>query len=66
MTPSQFGALATLAGMSYSASRRAAALVLVNGLTQARAAAKAGISVQGVSQALQRIKRAQRLVADAK
>lgn len=65
MTPAQFTALASLAGMLDSPSRRAAELVLVNGLTQAQAAVLAGISVQGVSQALQRIKRAQRLIAAA-
>lgn len=66
MTAQQFDALATLAGMQDSDSRRAAGLVLVHGLTQAAAASQAGITVQGVSQALQRIKRAQALVAAAK
>lgn len=65
MTPAQFAALAALAGMLDSPSRRAAELVLVHGLSQAQAALQAAITVQGVSQALQRIKRAQGLIAAA-
>lgn len=65
MTPTQFTALAALAGMLDSPSRRAAEIVLVHGATQAQAALHAGITVQGVSQAIQRIKRAQRLIAAA-
>ncbi len=65
MTKQQFDALAELAGMLDSDSRRAAGLVLVDGLTQAHAATQASITVQGVSQAIKRIKCAQALAVAA-
>lgn len=57
MTDNQFTALATLIGLRQSASREAARLVLVDGLSVIDAAARAGITQQGANQAVLRCRR---------
>jgi DNA-directed RNA polymerase specialized sigma24 family protein len=58
MTLDQFDALAALIHMRQSASRNAARLVLVDGLSVLDAARQCGISVQGANQAVLRCRRA--------
>ena len=58
MTPAQFDALAALIHLRQSASRDAARLVLVDGLSVLDAASRCGISVQGANQAVLRCRRA--------
>lgn len=65
MTPEQFEALAALAHLRQSASRDAARLVLVDGLSVIDAAARAGITQQGANQAVLRCKRALELARAA-
>lgn len=68
MTAEQFAALAELLRLRQSASREAARLVLVEGMSVGEAAQRAGISSQGVSNALASCQRGielARLVAGA-
>ena len=58
MTPDQFDALAVLIHLRQSASRDAARMVLVDGLSVIEAAAQAGITQQGANQAVLRCRRA--------
>lgn len=55
MTPAQFDALAKLLRLR-DPSREAARLVLVDGLAGVAAAAATGVSAQGVSNAVQRVR----------
>ena len=55
MTPAQFDAVAKLLRLR-DPSREAARLVLVDGLAGVAAAAATGVSAQGVSNALQRVR----------
>ncbi len=65
MTPAQFDALAALISLRQSASREAARLVLVDGLSVIDAAAQAGITPQGANQAVLRCRRALELARAA-
>jgi len=65
MTPEQFEALATLCRLRQSASREAARLVLVGNLPLGDAAAQAGITLQGASQAVIALRRALGLARSA-
>lgn len=65
MTAHQFAALATLISLRQSASRDAARLVLVDGLSVLDAAERCGISVQGANQAVLRCRRALELAQAA-
>lgn len=58
MTAAQFAALADLMSLRAGPARDAARAVLVDGLTQATAAAQTGASRQSVSQAVGRCQRA--------
>ena len=58
MTSTQFDALSQLISLRQSASRDAARLVLVDGLSVIEAAAQVGISQQGANQAVIRCRRA--------
>ena len=65
MTPEQFEALSALIHLRKSASRDAARLVLVDGLSVLDAASQCGISVQGANQAVLRCRRAINLAQQA-
>ena len=52
LTETQFGALATLLRVRAGKSREAARMVLVEGVTATGAAARAGLSLAGVSNAV--------------
>lgn len=58
MKPTQYDAIATLIRMGASASNQAARLVLVDGVPRDTAAATCGVTVQAVSNAIGRIRRA--------
>jgi predicted DNA-binding protein (UPF0251 family) len=58
MTPAQFDAIAHLCRLRQSASREAARLVLVDGLSLDDAAKRTGITLQGTSQAVLALRRA--------
>lgn len=58
MTNEQFNAIAELIRMRNGASQKAAKLVLVNGLDNQSAAKKAKLTLGGVSNAVNRCKRA--------
>lgn len=57
MTDVQFDALATLLRMSSEGARRAAEMVLVDGLSPSAAASATGLSPQAVSNALTRCRK---------
>ena len=58
MTAEQFAALATLTQMRAGPAQDAARLVLVDGITQAEAARRTGLSPQGVHNAVTRARKA--------
>lgn len=62
MTAQQFEALAQLIRMPSGPSRAAARMVLVDGVPQRLAADAVGITVSGVNNAVQRVRRALELV----
>lgn len=57
MTAAQFEALATLLRMTSAEARRAAALVLVDGMSPGAAAVATGLSPQAVSNAVTRCRK---------
>lgn len=65
MTPEQFEALAALIHLRQSASRDAARLVLVDGLSVVEAAKQVGITQQGANQAVIRCRKALELAKAA-
>lgn len=58
MTPAQFAALSKLTGMRTGPAQECARLVLVDGLRQVDAAAQTGLSEQGASNAVRRVRAA--------
>lgn len=65
MTDEQFDALAAVARMGSTPSRKAARQVLVGGASMTKAAASGGVSPQAVWNAVQRIRKALELVGRA-
>jgi predicted DNA-binding protein (UPF0251 family) len=60
MTPKRFSALARLIRMRRGAAEEAARLVLVDGMRPIEAARRIGLSPQSVSNAVARVRRAER------
>ena len=65
MTPDQFAALSALMGLRAGPAQTAARLVLVDGLTKAEAARRAGCAPQSADQAVKRCQRAIALAREA-
>jgi predicted DNA-binding protein (UPF0251 family) len=61
VTPDQFAALATLTQMRVGPAQEATRLVLVEGITQAEAGRRTGLTDQGVSNAVTRARKAMAL-----
>ena len=65
MTAEQFAALSALMGLRAGPAQTAARLVLVEGLTKAEAARRAGCAPQSADQAVRRCQRAIKLAQQA-